>query len=273
MKAICLVVIAFFGTCFGEIISINDSARIAEQLGLANKETLVLFDVDNVLLLASDPILQSVNRKYLNNINRKIEEELGKEAAKEYFSIVLQNRSCHPVDPRIGAIIRKIQTKRVKVVALTNCFTGEYGVIPSIEEWRYNELLMHGYHFDYSWQNLESIYFNDLQRTNKCLNDTLSPSSFYKGIVFASGVSKGEALKAFLEYSNFKPKKIIFIDDKKKHLESVQALADSQNIPFTGIVYTAVKDFYNLPLDEEKADLQYEILLREKKWTSENSLD
>ena len=80
-------------------------------------------------------------------------------------------------------------------------------------------------------------------------------------------------VSVFLQYAGIAPKKIIFVDDKRKHLESVEEIAKSHDIPFIGIEYTAAGDIPASPLNEKRADLQYKVLEKEKKWISDSEAD
>lgn len=50
---------------------------------------------------------------------------------------------------------------------------------------------------------------------------------------------KGQALEEFFKLSGVKPKKVLFIDDHKKNLLSVQYCCEKNNIDFTGIRFGA----------------------------------
>jgi hypothetical protein len=85
-------------------------------------------------------------------------------------------------------------------------------------------------------------------------------------------IDKGKALKAFLNHYKLKFKKIIFIDDRKKNLESVEKTISKLNIPFVGIEYTAAV-MHTEPLNEKRAKLQFKTLSKEKKWISDSEAD
>lgn len=240
----------------------------------ANKETLVIFDVDDVLIIPKDQILQAQNRKRLEKLNQRLEESVGKENADIFYSIIFMQRDNGPVDIKMKDIISELQSKGIKVLALTNCFTGSFGDIESMEDWRYYELKKHGYHFDLSWRALKPKVFTGLEKIGKGLSAKSSSMPVFKsGIVFTNAVSKGQALKAFLQYAGIRPHKIIFVDDKRKHLKSVEELAKSHNIPFIGIEYTAASNIPTSSLNEKRADLQYKILEKAKKWISDSEAD
>jgi len=269
---ICIFILSCCNNCFAEIIQANDITIIQKALKSADKDTLVIFDVDDVLLIPKDQILLAQNKKYLEELNSKLEQSVGQENANVFYSIIFQQRQNGPVDAKKSEVISGLQAKGIKVLALTNCFTGKFGNIKSMEDWRYGELSKNDYHFDRSWPTLKAKIFE------KTMDNGLSPKSnsnptFFKGIVFTNSVSKGEALQAFLKYANFTPKKIIFIDDKKKHLETVENITLAHNIPFVGIEYTVANQIQNESLNTKRADLQYEILENEKKWISDSQAD
>ena len=56
-----LILASFHSTCFAEIIQTNDTKVIEKTLASINAGTLVIFDVDDVLMHAEDQILKSKN--------------------------------------------------------------------------------------------------------------------------------------------------------------------------------------------------------------------
>lgn len=59
----------------------------------------------------------------------------------------------------------------------------------------------------------------------------------HKGIIFCSGQPKGDCYAAYLKLMSDHPEKIIMVDDKRKHLESVAAIAAKNDIAFIGYRY------------------------------------
>ena len=265
-----IVLVGFWNTCLAKIIQTNDIKIIENILKLADRDTLVIFDVDDVLLVPNDKILQTPNKKYLEKLNSKLEQTVGQKDAKIFYSIIFDQRQNGPLDARMKNVILELQSREIKVLALTNCFTGQFGNIKSMEAWRYRELSKNGYNFEKSWKELEDKVFDKLKEIDNgySAKTNLLPM-FMKGIVFTSSLSKGKAFEAFLKHAQFIPKKVIFIDDKKKHLESVQEAALRNRIQFMGIEYTAIDHVQTEPLNESLADLQYKVLEQEGKWISD----
>ena len=266
-----LLLIVFFNVtslCRAETYTTNDFNRLEKSIQTAEPGTWVIFDVDDVLLEPDDEILTFHNKSFLKHIEKGLEERIGKETAEKLYSMIFTQRTTHPVNERMVSLINETQARGLKTLALTNCFTGSFGEVSSIENWRVQELKNLGYHFARSWQTLGTKYFKDL----KSKGSERHPA-FKEGIIFASDVPKGEALKAFLQHLGSKPKNIIFIDDKRKHINTVEATAKEFGITFLGIEYTAVKDSTIKSLNKDRALLQFEILENEHIWLSDQKID
>lgn len=62
---------------------------------------------------------------------------------------------------------------------------------------------------------------------------------YRRGILFTSGTSKGEALLKFLDIINYHPESIIFINDKKAHLQDVEKSVELRKMNFIGLRYSS----------------------------------
>ncbi len=60
---------------------------------------------------------------------------------------------------------------------------------------------------------------------------------FSNGIIFCSGLSKGDCLKAFFEKIQWFPEHVVMIDDKAKHLYAVQKVVHNYGGEFDGLRY------------------------------------
>jgi hypothetical protein len=72
--------------------------------------------------------------------------------------------------------------------------------------------------------------------------------------------------------SKLYPKGNVFIDDKSKNLKSVAEFAKQNNIEFIGIEYIKALDEKEA-LNKNIAQLQFEVLEKEKKWISDTEAD
>ena len=253
---------------FAAIIATNNFKSIEHNIQKADADTLLIFDVDDVLLQPKDQLLKSHHEHYFEEIYKDLEIRFNKTQAKKLFSLIMLQRKIEPVEEKIIDLINIAQKNGVKVLALTQCSTGALGIIDSLEDWRSNELKLLGYNFDKSWHTLAKKTFKQLP--NKELNKFVA---FQQGVVFTGGVSKADALKAFLNYAAIKPKKILFVDDKKHNLKAVETFAVAKNIDFLGVEYTFVQDSIIEPINKTRAKLQFEILEKKHKWLSDQEID
>ena len=263
-----LVYIFLGHTVFGEIVQTSDLNQIELSLQNTTQDTLVIFDVDDVLAMAQDDILQKHNKKFLEHIEHEIKKHLTEKDAQKLWSLILLKRKTKPVDSKMISVISNLQSRGIKVLALTNCGTGPYGHINHIENWRIQELKTLGYNFKKSWPLTKPQFFNHLSP-----HDPIRLPLFKNGIIFTCNLSKGAVLKAFLDHVIFHPKQIIFIDDKKKHLQSVEEYAKNAGIKFFGFEYRGASPRSHRPLDTKRAQLQFEMLEKDHVWLNDQDAD
>lgn len=68
------------------------------------------------------------------------------------------------------------------------------------------------------------------------------PAFYSQGVLFVDDFNtKGDVFRSFLQYTGQKPKKIVFIDDKKNNVEELAKAALLEEIEYTGVYYTAVE--------------------------------
>lgn len=83
----------------------------------------------------------------------------------------------------------------------------------------------------------------DLSRTAPSVHDCYFINGqngvlYQQGVLFTAGTSKGEALTKFLDTINYHPKHVVFINDKKTHLQDVEKSLELRNMNFTGLRYS-----------------------------------
>lgn len=66
---------------------------------------------------------------------------------------------------------------------------------------------------------------------------SLDPAHFYQGIIFAKHIAKGDLLKLLFQDLDYTPSLILFVDDKREQVESVEAALKDSDIPFVGFWY------------------------------------
>ncbi len=239
---------------------------IADLLKTIDQNTLVVWNVDGVLLTGVDRIFHSENihdglaHKYTDYIANKYKLN---ETQKELFiSQLLLQRQAKLVDPKMLDIMQYLEYNNIPSIALTYFFVGTLGKIKSTADWRINELANFGVKFNYGFCKFDQIELNTLPKVGEYY------PLYKQGILFCLQPNKGLVLKTFLEQINWVPLKVVFIDDKIGNLQSVQEELMAKNIEFIGLHYTGALD---LPreVDEKLVGFQHEYLMEHGEWLTD----
>lgn len=259
------------------IIKSHNLLPLEEVLKTSTQDTLIIFDIGNVILHRPDNFFNWVKSEKSNIIlkqyifnryqiyakQKNISPDLSNTEKTKLWVNIKNKATKKLTSPEILALINKIQEKNIPVIALTLIDTGTQETKEEIEADRINDLLKFNINFN------KSFNINLLNLTNP--NQPDSKPVFKKGILFADKTPKGETLKLFLEKLNFKPKKIVFIDDYIEYINSVANAAQELNIDFVGIHYLIKETFYvdqNIELNNKQLDYFFEHQI----WLSDNNL-
>lgn len=241
-------------------MEIVDFSLIIEEVEKLDSQALVVFDVDETLIIPKDRILRPCGEQYLHTLAARFGKDLSEEQHKELRSITLLQREIAYTDSSVPLLFQKMKEKNIPSIALTAMPPGKYGVIPSLEEWREEELKRSGIDF-----TLHSPYKNNLNFTEF---GEKTPLIFHRGILCSADYPKGPALKAFLEKTNIRPSRVIFVEDKKSNLVSVENELKNMGVSYLGFHYVGAMKF-NEEVSEELAQCQLKHLVMNKKWLSD----
>lgn len=270
MRKVLLITVAFIGAIIsqaqGMIIETPDLSKLEAELQKVDKNSLVMFDVDDTLIYPTDLIQRAKHWEYRDKItqqtlkNPAIVPE-GKYEKDYLHSTILNSSEFVLVDPKIVSIIKELQERHIPTIAFTKMGSWSLGVIPSLTEFRYKQLKAHEIDF--------SGAFADPKYPKNCITVKDGKSyCFRKGILFSNEYDKGPILQLFLKTMNLKPNKIVFLDDRYDYLETVEAAMKDSGIEFIGLHYTAA-DKNPSQLDEEVARFQYHYVAQHGVWINE----
>jgi hypothetical protein len=190
---------------YSEINHIRDISQVTDK---ADKDTLVIFDVDYVISSPIDLIGRPKANKIKNMIFKEYEQQYGKARINAIHSLYWLKTTEDFVEQDIKEIILNLQKRKIPTIALTKVSREKYGYINDPMTLRTSRLKEKGIIFSFGKLN-ERIVFGD-------------DSGYNSGILFAGKESKGMVLKYFLEnIAHWQPKHIIFTDDRAEHLASV----------------------------------------------------
>ena len=161
-------------------------------------------------------------------------------------------------------IIKDIQDKGIKVIALTGGYGGPISFVESMEDLRLKTLK----EFDIDLSNaflLKEMKFDSL------VKDPGKPVPVYKnGVILTSKYPKAYVLENFLHQLNFKPKKIIFVDNDIKHIKDLKEFSAKIGANYIGIHYTKMDKNIPQAFDAALAQKKLEFLKANNVWLSDD---
>jgi hypothetical protein len=245
--------------------SVNEVKTHTSQFD--GKDTLVLFDLDYVLITPQDRVLRYAGEEnnYRSEHFKAIFKDFqGKEIAlgkdkvpmAEYLiSQILFTSKVELVSPGMLNFVNELD-KKMTVVGFTANSSGKYGIVQNEAELHLSRLKSLGYHF--------------IKDNGRLLKGDF-PECISR-VILTNKKDKGKVLLDFLEKLNKNYKNIIFVDDRLKNLISVQNILKDLKINYLGIHYTELKD-KNEVLNQDIADKQFEVLARKHIWLSDEEVE
>lgn len=224
-KLLSFITLLFLIGCFNGLKEIENLDVIWNQIDSFDENTLVVFDVDETLITPIDDFfhIKSWFQIFILRSYYAIKtfDFLFKRWWFYHNRAVLQSKF-QLINNKIPELIKKLQNRGVKVIALTNFPTSDIDSFDNIRQWRIKQLLDFGIDFSKSFE-VDKIQFKELNASH--------PPSFEDGILFSNiYTEKAVLLTSFLDYIKFKPKLVVFIDDKYKNAKSVKIEMDKLKI-------------------------------------------
>jgi len=223
-----IILIAIFLNLNGRIIEIKNMSELPKYTNEPN--TLVIFDIDNTILeptneLGSDQWFSACVKKEIDSGLNKI-EAINK-VVPSYIA-AQQKAKVKLVEPQTSKIISSLQKQKIPMLALT-----ARGIELS----------------NCTFSQLKSIKVNlslkSPWKKELTFSDCPFQANYRNGIIFCTQNNKGQILNKFLDMTAFKPSKIVFIDDRKSHLEDVEKELENTKISFIGLRYSYLDEKVN----------------------------
>lgn len=249
---------------YSSIHSIREIYTMAEAqdiLDKADEQTLVLYDVDEVLIVPHDKI--HLPKFFMVNPGKALklafEQKVGYQL-EDIWSIVLHQAVRTLTEPEIVNTIKNLQLRQVKALGLTKMRSGRLGRIPSLAEYRFNQLKNLGIDFHPSYKH--TIEFRQFPGPYEGF------PLMYKGIILTNELPKGLILGAFIDYLDITPTRVIFFDDNFENVISVSDEMRKRGIEFYGFHYRRAEVIVE-ELDCAVAQFQLDYLCDHEIWLSE----
>jgi hypothetical protein len=215
-------------------------------------KTLVMFDLDDVLIYPRDALLQNWRSGW--------KPEGMRDWTAEEDTIAWMSAKFQIMDTSGPNLINMLNKNRIPTIGFTSFAMDESNIVKSIPDWRSNHLQELGINFTMK----KEIVFP--------VQKGFVPPSFEKGVLYCGNFhkndkdNKGKVLSLYLDWLDWTPDQIVLIDDGNKNIDSVKKELEKRNIPYIGYLYIP-KDLD--PIDEKVAELQYETIINQKQWLSD----
>jgi hypothetical protein len=248
IKFLCCLLVTV--SAFSEMRTIHSLDEISPDE--FSSKTLVMFDLDDVLIYPKDALMQNWRSEWKP-------EEMRAWTAEE-DTIAWMNAQFQLMDPIGPKLLDTLQEHEIPTIGFTSFAMDQAGIVESIPAWR-------------SWHLKElGLNFKMAKEIVFPVQKGFVPPSFEKGVLHCGDFykkdknNKGKILSLFLDWLDWTPERVVFVDDGLKHLESVREELDRRGIPFLGFHYIPK----NLDLiDEKVAELQYQTIIDHKQWISD----
>ncbi len=212
--------------------------KVKKILQGADRNTLVIFDIDDVLITPiNNHDFWHPNHEQLL---QKIKRQTSNEPMKFLDSISIYTTKYRLVDPEIINIFTYLKEQHIFTIALTAMGTGSFGVINRLEDLRIKTLQDMGIDLTTLATFNEQILANELKGVNIVFPIAIGIPMLKAGIIFTAGADKGTVLEYMLCKKNYYPKTIIMVDDNLLNIESLEKLCIKLQINFYGFHYVAV---------------------------------
>lgn len=239
MKTLFLAFLLISSSAFAKISELASYKDL--DLSQIDQNTLVIFDIDNTLLRQDSMIGTHQWGDYIRErgIRRGLTPQAASELQHKSFGDLQPYVHVVPVEAGIPEMLKSLKDRQIPHFALT-----ARGPVLRKTTLRQIRILKHDFSQSFPEQKDLSVLGDHLEA----------------GVIFSGSVSKGELLKRILNNSVKPVKKIIFIDDRKYNLDSVEtSLADS-GIELVSLRYGGADQFVR-DFNPKIADIIYSYYL------------
>jgi len=239
------------GVTHGSIATIKSFKEV--DFDQVDTNALVIFDADDTLIF--DIVYKGTIRE---QIFKKLKHRLSSKTLDILSGIIYEKRLPILVEPNIVDTLRKLKTRHVATVVLTNATTEKFaGLDTSFEDWRIQDLAKTG------------LVFNDPFKKTIAFNHLKGCPMLKAGIIFTADHDKGAILRQIFKKLGCSFNKIIFFDDKKENVFSVAKAAEILGIGYQGYVYKGAEFAPKPKLDKKIEEYRFSILEKEHVWLTQ----
>ena len=223
---------------------IIETATVKDIVPLIDSDTWVLVDLDNTTFEGRQALGHTEwfydNARALMKNGMTLEE-----ATRECYPEWIVVQKVCPVKPIEAAFIpelMRLQQQGIVVMGLTHRQ-------PSIADSTIRQV-----------NSLGLSFSNSVPVKDSLVVPSETPTVYDQGILFTGEYNKkGEIFVRFLSMTDQQPKRIVFIDDKRGHVEDVEKAVSDLGIEYIGVHYTAI-EYAEKVYDPEIAQFQHKLM-------------
>lgn len=229
MRRFCSTLLLLLGLAIAlpALAEVREIKQMTEIEPAIDDQTLVVFDIDNTLL---EPVHMLGSDQWFDHLVdqgkkvRRLSEDKAIAEAVVIWNRVQEDVVVRPVEAETPALIKRLQARNVRVIALTARSSGAAAV---------TERQLRAIGVDLGRNPLPRPAVRPKQK-----QDTSQP--WVGAILFlGENQSKGEALTGVLRSLPQPPTKVVFVDDKARHTKSVDQAMARLKIPVVAFRYGA----------------------------------
>lgn len=223
MTALALALALLLPACAAraDVREIKSMAEIASEI---RPTTFLVFDLDNTLIepvgnVGSDQWYDYLLKAYARD---GLDAASAEKKAGETWTRMLSAVKVKPVEDLTPILIHAQQERGIKILALT-------ARGPEDARATFGQLRAIGVDLEASAPAKEDL--------------TTAGKGFYtRGVLFAGDGDKGTALTGFLKQLGLAPTRVVFVDDKPRHVKNVDAALAAAKIPCIAYRYGAADE-------------------------------
>jgi len=219
-----------------EIVEIDRMKNIHQYV---KQNMLIIFDIDNTLI---EPVQELGSNQWFTHRIKEycsygLEKSDALEKALKEWSAIQSVTEVKIVEQGTSEIIENLQLQGITIIGMTTRGLGlSTRTIEQLESVDINLSL--------SAPTKEEIFFMNEKGV-----------LFRGGVLFTAGTHKGNALPKLLDTIGYHPSEILYINDKKSNLVTVEEMCEKEGIAFTGLRYSfldkKVKNFRKQIAEEQ----------------------
>lgn len=242
--------IAIFIPLIGDA-KIIETANIADVVQLIDGDTWFLVDLDNTMFEAKQALGHA--NWFYDEMQQRLQNGMSRdEAIRDTYPSWIKIQQVCPVKPLEEEFVPSLITLQNRGVVIMGLTHRQPSVAQS------------------TLRQVDSLGFDFIKTAPSKESFTVSashPTQYLQGILFVGDYNKkGDVFLPFLSIIKQTPKKIVFIDDKRKNVEELEHALTNYGIEYIGVYYTAIehaKPVYTRELAEYQSKFLDKILSNE----------